>query len=92
MSNAGETPLAVLWELEWNENRLVCAVYRRANGLQLRVESSKAVIISEPFVIEPRALARAQALRDDLKRRGWADATRSVPEPPAHDTPQHEGS
>ena len=92
MSNAGETPLAVLWELEWSENRLVCAVYRRANGLQLRVESAQAVIVSEPFVIEPRALARAQALRDDLKRRGWTDGSHSVGESPTHDTPQPEGS
>lgn len=92
MSNAGETPLAVLWELEWNENRLVCAVYRRTNGLQLRVESAKAVIVSEPFVIEPRALARAQALRDDLKRRGWTEGTPTLSAAPTHDTPQHEGS
>jgi hypothetical protein len=82
----------VLWELEWNENRLVCAVYRRAHGLQLRVESAKAVIVSEPFVIEPRALARAQALRDDLKRRGWTESTHPVSTEPTHDTPQHEGS
>lgn len=92
MSNAGETPVAVLWELEWNDNRLVCAVYRRANGLHLRVESAKAVIVSEPFVIEPRALARAQALRDDLKRRGWTERTHPVSAAPTHDTPQHEGS
>jgi hypothetical protein len=81
----------VLWELEWNENRLVCAVYRRATGLQLRVESAQAVIVSEPFVIEPRALARAQKLRDDLKRRGWSEGTHSVSGSP-HDTPQPEGS
>jgi len=92
VNNAGgETPLAVLWELEWNENRLVCAVYRRATGLQLRVESAKAIIVSEPFVIEPRALARAQMLRDGLKRRGWSDGTPSVSGSPTHDTPQHEG-
>ena len=91
MSHADDTPLAVLWELEWNENRLVCAVYRRATGLQLRVESAKAVIVSEPFVIEPRALARAQKLRDDLKRRGWSAGTPGVSAPP-HDTPQPEGS
>ena len=91
MSNAGEAPLAMLWELEWNDNRLVCAVYRCATGLQLRVESPKAVIVSEPFVIEPRALARAQKLRDDLKRRGWSEGTHSVSGSP-HDTPQPEGS
>ena len=91
MSDAGAPPLAVLWELEWNENRLVCAVYRRATGLQLRVESAQAVIVSEPFVIEPRALARAQKLRDDLKRRGWSEGTHGVSGSP-HDTPQPEGS
>ena len=80
----------MLWELEWNENRLVCAVYRRATGLQLRVESAQAVIVSEPFVIEPRALARAQKLRDDLKRRGWSDGTPGASEVP-HDTTQPEG-
>ena len=90
MSNAGDSPLAVLWELRWNENRLVCAVYRCTSGLQLRVESARAVIVSEPFVIEPRALARAQKLRDDLKRRGWAESSHGLSLP--HDTPQHEGS
>ena len=90
MCNAGETPLAVLWELEWNDNRLVCAVYRCATGLQLRVESPQAVIVNEPFVIEPRALARAQKLRDDLKRRGWTESSHGLSRP--HGTPQHEGS
>ena len=80
----------MLWELRWNENRLVCAVHRSTTGLQLRVESARAVIVSEPFVIEPRALARAQKLRDDLKRRGWTESSHGLPMP--HDTPQHEGS
>ena len=35
---------------------------------------------------------RAQALRDDLKRRGWTDGTPGPSESPTHDTPQHEGS
>jgi hypothetical protein len=82
----------VLWELEWNENRLSCAVYRRGNGLELRVESAMAVIVTEPFVIEPRALARAQMLRDDLKRRGWTDGTPSLSTSAPDDAPQHEGS
>jgi hypothetical protein len=81
----------VLWELEWNENRLVCAVYRSATGLELRVESAKAVIVSEPFMIEPRALARAQKLRDDLKRRGWSEGIHGVSDSP-HGIPQPEGS
>jgi len=82
----------VLWELEWNENRLSCAVYRRSSGLELRVESAIAVIVTEPFVIEPRALARAQMLRDDLKRRGWTDGTHSLSTSAPDDAPQHEGS
>ena len=76
MSDRRDKPLAVLWELQWNDNRLLCAVYRSASGLQLRVESAMAVIVDEPFVIEPRALARAHMLRDDLKRRGWSDGGR----------------
>ena len=90
MSNAGDSPLAVLWELRWNENRLLCAVYRSTAGLQLRVESARTVVVSEPFVIEPRALARAQKLRDDLKRRGWTESSHGLSRP--HGTPQHEGS
>ena len=82
----------MLWELEWNENRLSCAVYRRGNGLELRVESAMAVIVTEPFVIEPRALARAQMLRDDLKRRGWTDGNHSLSTSAPDDAPQHEGS
>jgi hypothetical protein len=78
----------VLWELRWNENRLVCAVYRSTTGLHLRVESARAVIVSEPFVIEPRALARAQQLRDDLKRRGWTESSHGLAQTT---TPQHEG-
>ena len=82
----------MLLELEWNDNRLSCAVYRRGNGLELRVESAIAVIVTEPFVIEPRALARAQMLRDDLKRRGWTDGTRNLSTSAPDDAPQHEGS
>ena len=73
MNDTRSEPLAVLWQLQWNDNRLLCAVYRSASGLQLRVESAMAVIVDEPFVIEPRALARAHMLRDDLIRRGWSD-------------------
>ena len=66
-------PLATLWQLAMNDDRLFCTVYRQDEGLQLRVESSDAVILSEPFDLQPRALARTQALRESLKRRGWRD-------------------
>ena len=66
--------VAVLWQLAWNENRLACAVYRDDSGLmQLRIESPSAVIVTERFELQPRALARAHALRESLKRRGWQE-------------------
>jgi hypothetical protein len=55
------------------------------------VECPQAVIVNEPFVIEPRALARAQKLRDDLKRRGWSEGSDGLSDSP-HDTPQPERS
>ena len=67
-------PLATLWQLAWDEHRLSCTVYRGAGGLQLKVESATGEILSEPFDMQPRALARTQALRESLKRRGWRDA------------------
>lgn len=70
----GPEPLATLWRLAWNGDRLACSVYRVKEGqLQLRVEVGEAVIVDEPFELQPRALARARALRDALKRRGWED-------------------
>jgi hypothetical protein len=65
--------VATLWQLAWNDDRVTCAVYRNAGGFELSVESATAVIISERFTLQPRALARAHALRDSLKRRGWKD-------------------
>jgi hypothetical protein len=53
---------------------LACCVYRDGIGLlQLRVESPTALIVCEPFELQPRAVARAHALRESLKRRGWID-------------------
>jgi hypothetical protein len=66
----------MLWELEWNADRLTCAIYRHGSGLQLRVESAVAVIVTERFDLQPRALARARTLRKGLKRRGWRDTGR----------------
>ena len=66
-------PLATLWELTWNDDRMSCAVYRADKGLEMRLETGKGTILAEPFVIRPRTLARVQALRNSLKRRGWRD-------------------
>jgi hypothetical protein len=62
-----------LWQLAWDTDRLSCAVYRDGEHLELRVQSPGAVIVTEQFDLQPRALARAHALRDALKRRGWTD-------------------
>jgi len=65
--------ISTLWNLTFNNQNLRCAVYRDVNGLELRLESSAGVILSEPFEMEPRALARTRALRESLKRRGWEE-------------------
>lgn len=70
----GERPIATLWQLAWNEERLSCTVYRHNDGFQLRVESATAVIVNEPCELRPRMFARTQALRASLKRRGWRDS------------------
>ena len=67
-------PVATLWQLAWNDDRLACTVYRDLDGLQLRLESATATILTEPFALQPRSLARMQALRDSLKRRGWQES------------------
>jgi hypothetical protein len=69
-----ERPVATLWQLTWNDDRLFCTIYRHDKGLQLRVESPTAVILSEPFDMQPRSFARTKALRTSLKRRGWQDS------------------
>jgi hypothetical protein len=71
----GSHPLATLWNLSWNGDLLTCVVYRSPDGLmQLRVESADAVVVDERFELQPRMLARAQKLREALKRRGWEEA------------------
>lgn len=69
MSNA--RPVATLWQLALNDDRLSCLVYRDADGFELRLESPTAVILSERFELQPRMLARTEALRASLTRRGW---------------------
>ena len=74
-----DEPIGLLWEVEWNGDRLWCAVYRDGAGLQLRIESPTAVIAREPFDMRPRAFARAHSFRDSLTRRGWRDSGRIAP-------------
>ena len=72
---AAARPVATLWKLEWEGGAWIsCVVYRQPSGLQLRLESPTATIMDEPFEMQPRMLARTQALRESLKRRGWRDA------------------
>ena len=66
--------VATLWQLAWDDDRLSCTVYCNTDGLQLRLESPTAIILSEPFELQPRGLARMQALRESLKCRGWRDS------------------
>ncbi len=70
----GASRLATLWNMAWNDSRLACVVYRTSAGMQLTIESPDAVVLTEQFELQPRALARAHALRAALKRRGWEDA------------------
>ena len=73
MSSANDVPVAVLWRLQLNDSRIACRIYRAGARLHLCVESATAVIVREPFELEPRAVARARMLRENLKRRGWVD-------------------
>ena len=65
--------VATLWRLTWDGSALRCEVYRAGSGFQLAIESAAATILTEAFDLKPRALARAQALRESLKRRGWVE-------------------
>lgn len=69
--------IAMLWQLAWDDDRVSCIVYRDEEGLQLRVESRNAVIVTERFDLQPRVVARAEALRESLKRRGWRELARA---------------
>ena len=63
----------MLWQLAWNDSRLSCAVYRAGKGFEMRLQAGTHTIFTEPFDLGPRVLARVQALRRSLKRRGWRD-------------------
>ena len=66
--------LATLWHLAWDDARLACVIYRANGAMQLKIESEEKVVMTQPFELQPRALARAHALGEALKRRGWRDA------------------
>jgi hypothetical protein len=66
-------PVATLWKLAWNNDRLSCAVYKAGTAFEVRLETGRGTILAEPFEIRPRMLARMQALRRSLLRRGWQD-------------------
>jgi ribonuclease PH len=65
--------VSTLWNLIFNGNRVSCVVYHGADGMELRLESTKGTILTEPFDMQPRSLSRTKALRDSLKRRGWRE-------------------
>lgn len=74
MLTPGESrPIATLWHLAWNDDRLSCVVHRTPAGMALQIQSADSVVITERFELQPRALARARALRAALMRRGWRD-------------------
>ena len=67
--------IAVLWQLAWDDSVLACSVYRDARGFEMRVESNGIVVTEERCDLQPRTIARANALRSSLVRRGWRDST-----------------
>ena len=73
MTVVPDVHISTLWNLVFDTQRVRCVVYRGVNGMELRLESPTAVILREPFEMEPRALARTKALKESLKRRGWRD-------------------
>jgi hypothetical protein len=65
-------PVATLWALSWNGDRVSCAIYRSGAGtLEMRLQSGATTILTEPFDLGPRAVARTTALKRSLERRGW---------------------
>jgi hypothetical protein len=71
---ADSEQIATLWQLAWEDTHvLACHVYRDAAGFEMRVESNGVLIAGERCELQPRAIARAQALRVSLVRRGWRD-------------------
>jgi hypothetical protein len=73
VASPSAAPVAVLWRMALNDDRVSCVVYRKERRLLLQVESPAATILTEPFELQPRMLARSQALRRSLQRRGWRE-------------------
>ena len=82
MTTSHDGRVATLWNLMFNGNRVSCVVYQGSHGMELRVESPAGIILSEPFDMQPRALARTRALRESLKRRGWRETTNPTSQDP----------
>lgn len=79
MSTLGHSRhVATLWRLTWGDASLSCQVYRSDAGFHMSVESPAAIIVAERFEFEPRAVARAHALREALRRRGWVESAERV--------------
>lgn len=75
MPITGESrPVATLWNLTWQGDRLACVVYKTDAGMLLRLESPDAIVMTEHFDLQPRMMARVKMLHAALKRRGWEDA------------------
>jgi hypothetical protein len=70
--------VATLWRLACETGEVSCVVYRDDAGMELRVESPAGTILSEPFDLQPKAMARTQALRASLIRRGWRELAPST--------------
>jgi hypothetical protein len=66
-------PIATLWRLAMNDDRIACNVYRQPDGYELRLESPTAIILAERFDLQPRMVARTERLRASLTRRGWRE-------------------
>jgi hypothetical protein len=79
MSMPRQGRLATLWNMTWSAPGALtpavvsCVVYQGANGMELRLESERGTILSEPFDMQPRSLSRTRALRESLRRRGWSE-------------------
>jgi hypothetical protein len=76
MARRAMRPIATLWQLAWNGNRLSCVVYRSSKGLELRLESGTRTLLTQPFELQPRKLSQTEALKRSLKRRGWREERR----------------
>jgi len=73
-----EGRVATLWSLTWKRTLVSCVVYQGVDGMQLRLESGRGILFTEPFDMQPRNFARTKALRESLKRRGWKETRRET--------------